>query len=410
MIRLLIVDDIPSTRDNLQKLLSFEEDIEVCGTAADGNEAIEQAHALHPDIILMDVNMPGLDGIQATERLAHALPSSPVIIMSVQGERDYLRRAMQAGAREFLIKPFSHDELVAAIRRVHELEVRKNALAPKAQQPSAAPGVAAPALGEVFVVFSGKGGVGKTVISSNLAVSIAKETGSRVCLVDLDLQFGDVGVIFNIDHPRSITDLTESPESVDVENINSILADGPAGVKVLLSPLSPELADLVTADHIKAIFRELRKMFDYIIVDASSQLSETTLEVIEIATKILVVTSLTIPSIKTAKLALKVLESLEVNADEPVLVVNRVDSYGDFNREAIESNLRTKVAVQIPHDPHVVGTAITRGSAFVDLQPESETSRTIRELVSQLLPSAALAQAGSNGDDSGKRKRGLFGR
>jgi pilus assembly protein CpaE len=411
VIRLLIVDDIPSTRDNLQKLLSFEEDIEVCGTAADGNEAIDQAHKLHPDIILMDVNMPGLDGIQATERLAHALPSSPVIIMSVQGERDYLRRAMQAGAREFLIKPFSHDELVAAIRRVHELEVRKNAMSPRpaAPQPTSG-GPMGPTMGEVFVVFSGKGGVGKTTIASNLAVSIAAETKARVGLVDLDLQFGDVGVMFNIDHPRSITDLTESPEVVDVENINSILADGPNGVRVLLSPLSPELADLVTAEHVKAIFGELRKMFDYIIVDASSQLSETTLEVIEIATKILVVTSLTIPSIKTAKLALKVLESLEVSADEPVLVVNRVDSYGDFNREAIESNLRTKVAVQLPHDPQVVGVSITRGAPFVQLQPEAEISRSIRELAGKLLPSAALAEAGAGGDDAGKRKRGFFGR
>ena len=125
MIRLLIVDDISSTRDNLQKLLSFEEDIEVAGTASDGREGLEAAHRLQPDIVLTDVNMPVMDGIELTETLASELPTSPVIIMSVQGERDYLRRAMQAGAREFLIKPFSHDELVAAIRRVYQLEQKK---------------------------------------------------------------------------------------------------------------------------------------------------------------------------------------------------------------------------------------------------------------------------------------------
>ena len=115
MIRLLIVDDIASTRDNLRKLLGFEEDIEVIGTAGDGKQGLEEAHRLLPDIVLTDVNMPIMDGIQLTERLAQELPASPVIIMSVQGERDYLRRAMQAGAREYLIKPFSHAELVAAI-------------------------------------------------------------------------------------------------------------------------------------------------------------------------------------------------------------------------------------------------------------------------------------------------------
>src|SRR5580704_17571766 len=145
MIRILIVDDIPSTRDNLQKLLGFEDDIEVCGSAGDGKEAIDQAHKLRPDIILMDVNMPSMDGIQATEQLAQELPTSPVIIMSVQGERDYLRRAMQAGAREFLIKPFSHDELVAAVRRVYQLEQKKTVAAP-AQAVAAAPTAVGPAL------------------------------------------------------------------------------------------------------------------------------------------------------------------------------------------------------------------------------------------------------------------------
>ena len=129
MIRLLIVDDIASTRDNLRKLLGFEEDIEVIGTAGDGKQGLEEAHRLLPDIVLTDVNMPIMDGIQLTERLAQELPASPVIIMSVQGERDYLRRAMQAGAREYLIKPFSHDELVAAIRRVHQLEEKKGTFA-----------------------------------------------------------------------------------------------------------------------------------------------------------------------------------------------------------------------------------------------------------------------------------------
>src|ERR1700680_11110 len=171
LIRLLIVDDIASTRDNLRKLLGFEEDIEVIGTAGDGKQGLEEAHRLLPDIVLTDVNMPIMDGIQLTERLAQELPASPVIIMSVQGERDYLRRAMQAGAREYLIKPFSHDELVAAIRRVHQLEEKKGTYIPRPlpQQPEtpAAPRSSAPA--EVFLVFSGKGGVGKTLIASNLA-------------------------------------------------------------------------------------------------------------------------------------------------------------------------------------------------------------------------------------------------
>jgi DNA-binding NarL/FixJ family response regulator len=288
VIKLLIVDDIASTRENLQKLLGFEDDIEVAGTAGDGRQALEEAHRLQPDIVLTDVNMPVMDGIQLTERLAQEMPTTPVIIMSVQGERDYLRRAMQAGAREYLIKPFSHDELVAAIHRVYELEQKKTATV-AAKAPAAEP--AAPqrtALGEVVMVFSGKGGVGKTLVATNLAVALASATKSRIALLDFDLQFGDVGVMLNLDHSRSITDVVDAGDQLDGEVLNDILATGPAGVRVLLAPISPELADLVTTEHVRRIMAELRKTYDYIVVDTSSQLAEFNLEVIEMAQRIVV--------------------------------------------------------------------------------------------------------------------------
>ncbi|MGH7904916.1 MAG: response regulator, partial [Candidatus Dormibacteraceae bacterium] len=122
---IVIVDDAPRTLDNLKKLLAFETDIEVIGTAVNARSGIEQARALHPDLVLMDVNLPDLDGIRATEILSAELPLTPVVIMSVQEDREYLRRAMQAGAREFLVKPFSADELLAAIRRVNQMESHK---------------------------------------------------------------------------------------------------------------------------------------------------------------------------------------------------------------------------------------------------------------------------------------------
>src|SRR5438876_9336722 len=198
-IKVLIVDDITSTLDNLQKLLSFEPDIQVMATAVNGKEGVEQAKKLAPDIVLMDVNMPIMDGIQATETLAQEVPGSPVIIMSVQGERDYLRRAMQAGAREYLIKPFSHDELVAAIRRVYQLEDKKGTYAPPVA-PSQSDGAQRTRPGEIMLLFSGKGGVGKTLLAVNLAVGLASETKARVALVDLDLQFGDAGLMLHLDH------------------------------------------------------------------------------------------------------------------------------------------------------------------------------------------------------------------
>ncbi|MBV9100221.1 MAG: response regulator [Candidatus Dormibacteraeota bacterium] len=402
MIRLLIVDDIASTRENLQKLLSFEEDVEVVGTAGDGKEGFDEAQRLNPDIVLTDVNMPVMDGIQLTERLTAELPSSPVIIMSVQGERDYLRRAMQAGAREYLIKPFSHDELIAAIRKVHQLEQKKSALSPKTPEAETPRPAAA---GNVIALFSGKGGVGKTLLATNLAVALANETNARVALLDLDLQFGDVGVMLALNHSRSVTDVVEAGEGLEAEMFNDILGTGPGNVRVMLAPISPELADLITADHVRVVLAELRKSFDYVVVDTATHLSEFNLEVIEMAQRILVITTLTIPAIKNAKLGLKVLESLNVDPNAVLLIVNQSDGHSDFNRESIEQNLRQPVAAQLPYDAKVVGESVTRGSPFVTLHPDAQISRAVRDIVSLVIPEQVGAGAGDK-----KKRRGLFGR
>src|SRR5260370_19811357 len=141
--------------------------MEVAATAGGGQEAVNLAKQHRPHVILMDINMPDMDGITATEIISNTVPESPIIMMSVQGEQDYLRRSMLAGAREFLVKPFSADELINSIRHVHELEkVRRARYAPVAQA-AAAGGGAAPAApgasqsGPIITVFSPKGGRGR---------------------------------------------------------------------------------------------------------------------------------------------------------------------------------------------------------------------------------------------------------
>ena len=98
MIKVLIVDDIPETRDHLTKLLGFEQEVDVAGTAGSGEEAIQMAMELRPDVIVMDINMPGMDGVAAAEIISQRLPTSPIIMMSVHGEAEQLRRAIAAGA------------------------------------------------------------------------------------------------------------------------------------------------------------------------------------------------------------------------------------------------------------------------------------------------------------------------
>src|SRR5512143_1983098 len=136
-IRILIVDDMADMRENLRKLLSFENDFEVIGAASNGIEGIKLAKQFQPHIVLMDINMPGgVDGIAASESISQEVPSAAIIMMSVQSESDYLRRSMLAGARDFLTKPFTSDELVTTVRRVHDMNRSRAAMA-SAAMPSA---------------------------------------------------------------------------------------------------------------------------------------------------------------------------------------------------------------------------------------------------------------------------------
>jgi DNA-binding NarL/FixJ family response regulator len=118
MIRLLIADDNAEFRKSTEMMVSLESDIQVISLARDGHEAVELAKQHHPDVAVIDVHMPKVDGLTAIRALATASPQTVCMAMSYDGEREILRQAMAAGAREYLIKPFNSHELVTAVRRV----------------------------------------------------------------------------------------------------------------------------------------------------------------------------------------------------------------------------------------------------------------------------------------------------
>jgi pilus assembly protein CpaE len=116
-IRVLIVDDIADTRTNLGRVIGFEDDMGVVGMAKDGIEAILRAESVRPDVVLMNVCMPKMNGLVATELLTRERHHPTVVMSSVQGSQEYLRRALLARAYDYLVRPMSVEELLDAIRR-----------------------------------------------------------------------------------------------------------------------------------------------------------------------------------------------------------------------------------------------------------------------------------------------------
>ncbi|MCI0399032.1 MAG: response regulator [Chloroflexi bacterium] len=365
-IRVLIVDDLPETRENVRKLLQFEPDMEVIGQAGDGNQAVEMARQHRPDVVLMDINMPGVDGIGASQTISKAVPEAQVIIMSVQSEADYLRRAMLAGARDFLMKPFSGDELVAAIRRVYESRPVVPTRGPE-RQPVAPeiPGRPrqAPSEGKVVAVFSPKGGTGCTTVAVNLAVAMANQ-GRQTLILDGSLQFGDVGVMLNLKPMTSVIDVIERIAELDQDLVSSVMSNHQSGLKALLAPLRPEMAELVTESHVKQLLKSLRRMFEYVVVDTSSTLNDVTLAMLDAADRIILVSQQNLPSLKNISRFFDLSEGLEYERDKVVLVVNHGSNRHNITIKDIADTLKRPVIGIIPED-EVAYNAADQGRPLV---------------------------------------------
>jgi pilus assembly protein CpaE len=390
-IKVLIVDDIPETRDHLSKLLGFESDVEVVGTAPGGSEAIESALTLRPDVVLMDINMPGMDGITATERLATDVPTAAVVMMSVQGEADYLRRSMLAGAREFLVKPFSADELTASIRQVWAREKDKLA---RIVLPSAAAAATNGASheGQVVALFSPKGGVGRTTIAVNLAVAAAT-LGRRVALVDASFQFGDVGVLLNLNPKnKSIADLAMELETGEIESLDTFMISHSSGVRVLLAPPKPEQAELVGPTAIRRVIEKLRSEHDLVVVDCPATFNEPTIAVLDESDVVLTLLTLEITSVKNMRLFLETADVLGYGKAKIRLVLNRADSTLGIRVADVEHSIGRKVDHTIVSDGRSVVYALNRGVPFFLSNREAQVSQDILRLaqaVAGLAPKAA---------------------
>lgn len=373
-IRVLVVDDVAETRENVRKLLQFEGDVEVVGAARSGREGIQQSFELDPDVVLMDINMPDVDGITATETIRQKAPHIQVVILSVQGDQNYMRRAMLAGARDFLTKPPMGDELISAIRRAGEnarVERAKSASL-RAATPVAVPGLGPVAAGgfglargKIVAVYSPKGGTGCTTIAVNLALALHNDD-TKVVIVDSNLQYGDVAVFFNEQGKNTIADLGPMADELDPEIVDGVLLKhANSGVAILASPSRPEHADKVSPDQFLKIVDYLRQMYAYVVIDTSPYLSDVTIAAIDVSDVIVLVTTQDIPAIKNSRLFLDLLQNLRIDRNRITFVMNRFDKRIGITAERVRDNLKQEVSAVIPLDERVVMVAVNRGIPFM---------------------------------------------
>jgi pilus assembly protein CpaE len=366
----VVVDDTDESREMILRMLQFDSNIEVIGTAKTGLEAIEAAQKLKPDVMIMDINMPDMDGITATETIRKKVPFVQVVILSVQSDSNYMRRAMLAGARDFLTKPPLIDELTSAIGRAGLMAQEERAKSTQVYGstgplPSVAGGFNPAISGKIIVVYSPKGGCGATTITTNLAIAL-KESNNKVVLVDSNLMFGDIAVFFNEHGKNNVLDLIDRVNDLDAEIITDVLIKNKAtGIDILAAPNQSQFVDAGVGEPFSKILDYMRGMYDYILIDTASYLSEVVQTCLDVADYIVLVTIQDIPAIKNTNQFLSLADASGIGRERIIFVMNRYDKRISISPERIGESLKQPIVVAIPFEERAVSYSVNRGVPFM---------------------------------------------
>jgi pilus assembly protein CpaE len=376
--RIVFVDDEEQIRKLLSTWLS-RHGYEVT-LANDGWEALKAIRAKMPDLVITDVNMPNMNGFELTRRLRadHRTARIPVVMLSARKQADDVLTGYAEGADEYIPKPVEMAVLSAKI----EVLVKRF----KATQGETTTRRG----GNVILFIHGKGGVGCTTLAVNSAVALAATTIYRVSLLDLNLEFGNVPMLMNINPSRTLADLAEEAHSeLDDATFERYLTQDRSGVKVLAGCDVPERAELVTVPAVQQAIDHLQMQSDYVVIDTPATFSQQVLAALDVADAVIIVTAAHLPSLKATKETLDVLEKLSYPRERSVLVVNRTSGSG-VEMDQIARFFNRKSDIVVPFTP-ACDDAADRGRPLTVLHPDSAAAKVMRDLAAQI---AVAAPAG----------------
>jgi pilus assembly protein CpaE len=324
-----------------------------------------------PGLLVLDgVDIPGLD---AVARMAQTYPDVDTIIVSDEQSPAFLMKAMQAGVREVLPPPVSGPTLQAAVQRL----LRKRV-----------PLATAPAKnGDVFSFISCKGGSGATFLAANFAHLLSTRDDRTVALIDLDLQFGDA--LLMLSSQRANTDVAEVARNIgrlDADLLRSSMVAVSDTLSVLPAPEELSQALEVKANHIEAIVRQARQMFDFVVLDMGRAIDAVSLQGLDMSRLIFPVMQQSLPQLRDAKRLRGLFRSLEYQAAKIHWIVNRYQKASDITLDAIEHALISKQISTVPNHFASVNAAVNEGQPIERAARSGPVAKGLREMVQAVAP------------------------
>lgn len=333
------------------------------------------------DVLLVDTAAPDAKQLERYQAIA-ATPMAPSPILMVDpNDLAFVQQAMFAGARGFLLKPFTQEQLLDSLRQVFQIVAQQRLAL------SAGPHVAMPhdESAAIFALFSPKGGIGRTSLATSLAVALHQESRKHVTLVDGDLQFGDVDIAINAIARKSVADLLSYVNELEPSLIESALIEHASGIRLLLAPPFFDPALESDEGRLAHVIKSLAASQDgYVIVDAPSGLSEATLNLLDVAQRVLLVTAASVASLRATKRFLELAAKMEYPDDKIVIVLSGYRKEADVPIEEIERHLTRPVAVTIPSDPMAMAVALNQGQPIIVRDRNHAVSKAIVKLARYL--------------------------
>ncbi|HBY97035.1 MAG TPA: hypothetical protein DEP84_24325, partial [Chloroflexi bacterium] len=365
-IGVLLLDSLPESRQLTATMLSFDPDIAVIGQATQSADLFPLLEAEQADIVVISDTMQGEEIPKAVWQITRRARHVGVIVISAHAEPEVMRRAMLAGARGFVARPLDSRQLRTTIRDVYARIIEERVERSRQMTVPTGPLVwrRSGSLGHIVAVFGAKGGIGKTTIAVNLAVSLRQETGRDVALVDADLSLGDVGLFLDLTPIHTILDIVEVLErepdaELDGEFVKGIMERyDPLGLRVLLGPVRPEHAELVTSEHFGRILEVLPRLFDYIVVDCPAVYDERVLSILDRTDQILLIVAPEVGPLKNARHFLDLSETLGYPRECIQIVLNRADSQVSITADDVQRWLAYPVSHRIVSGGPAVAEAV----------------------------------------------------
>jgi pilus assembly protein CpaE len=364
-IRLLVAEDVPQVSQHVRNLLSVQSQVKLLEVLNDGSKVVEAVKQLRPDVVMIDLLLQGkMKGPQLIEKRRDSGLDMPVVVLTVP--QHPLARDPNRGIDAVLTLPFSGFELANTLSHVlRDREARASGAC------------------RVISVFSPKGGVGKTTIAFNLAVALG-QMSVRTALIDGSLQYGDLRALLKV--PSDVPSILDLPtDRVQESDLHDVMWRDPAGIDILLAPPRVEMAEMITARDVEKTISLLRRLYEAIVIDTPTTLSEVTLALLDSSDVVLSIVTYDSTTIHNTIAVAEVFSSIGYGPEKMNYLINRSDSSGGIGRDELARALGRRPDFEVVSDGRLVVQANNEGMPFVVSSPDAAVSRDIRRAAQTLM-------------------------